>query len=146
MLLPGEHLSQRRALDHWLDRLGVRPRVVAELEDAALLMTFGAGGAGIFPAPRGGTVRRGSRGGGRWARSRRLAWTAPFTSILVLISVNLHEHPSLELGYSTREERPETDESENSLAACFGHDERFGGRLKQFVEYLASVVERGGHR
>ncbi len=50
---------------------------------------------------------------------------------------SLHEQ-SVELGYSTNEER-----SENSLASCFGHDERFGGRLKQFVEYLASIVERG---
>ena len=56
---------------------------------------------------------------------------------------SLHGQSALELGYSTREERLETGELENPLAACFGHDERFGGRLKQFVEYLTSVVERG---
>jgi len=53
---------------------------------------------------------------------------------------NLHDHPSFEFGYSTRNE---IEEDDNSLAACFGHDERFGGRLKPFVEYLTSVVERG---
>lgn len=50
---------------------------------------------------------------------------------------------SVELGYSMNEEGLENAELENSLASCFGHDERFGGRLKQFVEYLASIVERG---
>ncbi|NUQ86597.1 MAG: transcription-repair coupling factor [Anaerolineales bacterium] len=50
---------------------------------------------------------------------------------------------SVELGYSMSEESLENGELENSLESCFGHDERFGGRLKQFVEYLASIVERG---
>ncbi len=48
----------------------------------------------------------------------------------------------VELGFSMSEERLETRELAN-LASCFGHDERFGGRLKPFVEYLASLVERG---
>ena len=30
---------------------GVRPRIVGEFEDSALLTTFGRGGLGIFPAP-----------------------------------------------------------------------------------------------
>jgi transcription-repair coupling factor (superfamily II helicase) len=50
---------------------------------------------------------------------------------------NLLEHASLELGHSTEEL------TDTSLAAQFGHDERFGGRLKQFVEYLTSIVGRG---
>src|SRR5258706_694501 len=53
---------------------------------------------------------------------------------------SLHDHSSVEFGYSTRQEVEDVD---NSLAACFGHDERFGGRLKAFVEYLTSIVERG---
>ncbi len=54
------------------------------------------------------------------------------------------ERISLELGYSTREETGDSEIRElENLAACFGHDERFGGRLKNFVEYLASIVERG---
>jgi transcription-repair coupling factor (superfamily II helicase) len=46
----------------------------------------------------------------------------------------------LELGYSTRDE---SEDLENSLSASFSHDERFGGRLKSFIEYLVSIVERG---
>jgi transcription-repair coupling factor (superfamily II helicase) len=52
---------------------------------------------------------------------------------------NIHSHPFLEMGYSTREEMGEG----NHLASQFSHDERFGGRLKPFVEYVASVVGRG---
>jgi LysR family transcriptional regulator, transcriptional activator of nhaA len=51
VLLPAESLSLRRALNQWFDRHGVRPRVVAEFEDSALLQTFGAEGLGLFPAP-----------------------------------------------------------------------------------------------
>src|SRR6266545_4129090 len=43
--------------------------------------------------------------------------------------------PFLELGYSTS---TDPAESEQSLSSAFGHDERFGGRLKSFVEYLTS--------
>ena len=50
---------------------------------------------------------------------------------------SLHEHASLELGHSTEEL------SDKSLALEFSHDERFGGRLKPFVEYAAGLVERG---
>lgn len=51
ILLPLEHLPLRRALNQWFERSGVRPRVVAEFEDTALLEQFGADGAGIFAAP-----------------------------------------------------------------------------------------------
>ena len=33
-----------------VERIGVRPRVVGEFEDSALLATFGAAGMGVFPA------------------------------------------------------------------------------------------------
>ncbi|MEP7133691.1 MAG: transcription-repair coupling factor [Chloroflexota bacterium] len=57
---------------------------------------------------------------------------------------SLHDHASVEFGYSTREESREQEvENSNLLADCFGHDERFGGRLKPFAEYLTSIVERG---
>jgi transcription-repair coupling factor (superfamily II helicase) len=55
----------------------------------------------------------------------------------------LHARTFLELGYSTRVEGPARSGELGNLAACFGHDERFGGRLKPFVEYLASIVGRG---
>ncbi len=51
MLLPLEGLALRRSLERWLDRHGLRPRVVAELEDSALLEALGGEGAGIFAAP-----------------------------------------------------------------------------------------------
>ena len=51
MLLPLEHLPLRRALNQWFDRHDIKPRVVAEFEDSALLKEFGAGGVGIFASP-----------------------------------------------------------------------------------------------
>jgi LysR family transcriptional activator of nhaA len=52
LLLPMENLSLRRSLNLWFDRHGIRPRIVAEFEDSALLKAFGADGIGIFPAPQ----------------------------------------------------------------------------------------------
>ena len=51
MLLPLEHLALRRELNRWFDGMGIKPRVVGEFEDSALMKVFGASGAGIFPAP-----------------------------------------------------------------------------------------------
>jgi len=51
VLLPLAGSTFRRSLDQWLDSLGVRPRIVAELEDTALLNLLGAQGLGLFPAP-----------------------------------------------------------------------------------------------
>lgn len=50
-LLPMEGSTLRRALDQWFDQVGVRPRIVGEFQDSALLKTFGEAEAGIFPAP-----------------------------------------------------------------------------------------------
>lgn len=50
-LLPLENLTLRRSLNQWFDRNGIKPRVVAEFEDSALLKVFGAHEHGIFPAP-----------------------------------------------------------------------------------------------
>lgn len=51
MLLPSESLNLRRSLNLWFDKHGIRPRILAELDDSALLKEFGADGIGIFPAP-----------------------------------------------------------------------------------------------
>jgi LysR family transcriptional activator of nhaA len=51
MLLPLEGLTLRRALNQWLDRHDIKPRIVAEFEDSALMKVFGADGLGIFAAP-----------------------------------------------------------------------------------------------
>jgi LysR family transcriptional activator of nhaA len=52
VLLPTAHAIVRSLLDRWFERQGVRPRVVGEFEDSALLTVFGAGGMGVFPAPQ----------------------------------------------------------------------------------------------
>ncbi|MBP8169980.1 MAG: LysR family transcriptional regulator [Azonexus sp.] len=51
MLLPTRHNAIRGRIDRWLESSGVRPKIVGEFEDSALLNTFGRGGLGIFPAP-----------------------------------------------------------------------------------------------
>lgn len=50
-LLPTENTVLRRSLEQWFEATGVRPNVVGEFEDSALLKTFGLQGAGIFAAP-----------------------------------------------------------------------------------------------
>lgn len=50
-LLPTTDTTLRRSLDAWLDQRGILPNVVAELEDSALIVEFGALGAGLFAAP-----------------------------------------------------------------------------------------------
>ncbi|MFN8401729.1 MAG: transcription-repair coupling factor [Anaerolineales bacterium] len=50
---------------------------------------------------------------------------------------NLSEFAFLELGHAAEVE------DENQLASHFGHDERFGGRLKPFIDYLAPIVDNG---
>lgn len=51
VLLPLEQLPLRRALDQWFERRAVKPKVIAEFEDSALLKAFGADGLGVFAAP-----------------------------------------------------------------------------------------------
>jgi len=50
VLLPTTHSSVRGRLDQWLTQHALRPRVVGEFEDSALLETFGGSGLGVFPA------------------------------------------------------------------------------------------------
>ena len=51
MLLPTEASTLRRSLDDWFRAQGVRPSVVAEFDDSALLNVFGQAGLGVFPVP-----------------------------------------------------------------------------------------------
>lgn len=51
LLLPSRHNALRNHIERWLERVGVRPNIVGEFEDSALMTTFGRGGLGIFPAP-----------------------------------------------------------------------------------------------
>ena len=50
LLLPTRHTVLRGRIDAWFQEHDVRPRVVGEFEDSALLATFGATGLGLFPA------------------------------------------------------------------------------------------------
>ena len=51
MLLPTENMAIRRSLDQWLEARQIRPRVVGEFEDGALLREFGTAGHGVFVTP-----------------------------------------------------------------------------------------------
>jgi LysR family transcriptional regulator, transcriptional activator of nhaA len=51
MLVPVEGTALRGALMYWLDRLGIRPHIVGEFEDRALMQAFGQSGVGVFMSP-----------------------------------------------------------------------------------------------
>lgn len=50
-VLPLDGTPMRRAIDRWFERERIRPHVVAEFEDGALLYTAAQSGAGLFLAP-----------------------------------------------------------------------------------------------
>jgi LysR family transcriptional activator of nhaA len=47
-LMPGEQTQARRALEQWFERQSIRPDVVGEFKDRALLNVFGGAGIGVF--------------------------------------------------------------------------------------------------
>ncbi|HYD96293.1 MAG TPA: transcriptional activator NhaR [Noviherbaspirillum sp.] len=51
LLLPTRNHAIRGRLDHWFETHELRPDVVGEFDDSALLNTFGRIGLGMFPAP-----------------------------------------------------------------------------------------------
>ena len=50
-LAPGGGAALRRRLDQWFESRAVRPRIVGEFDDNALLNSFGARGEGLFVGP-----------------------------------------------------------------------------------------------
>jgi len=50
-LLPSAHATLRRGLDQWFDSNKVRPTIIAEFDDSALMAVFGEEGAGVFACP-----------------------------------------------------------------------------------------------
>jgi LysR family transcriptional activator of nhaA len=50
LLMPTAHTAMRTKLDLWFEQRAMRPRIVGEFADSALLKTFGASGMGVFPA------------------------------------------------------------------------------------------------
>ncbi len=55
VLLPTTHAALRGKLEHWFESEGLRPRIVGEFEDSALLAVFAARGLGVFPVSQLGT-------------------------------------------------------------------------------------------
>ncbi|WP_154716896.1 transcriptional activator NhaR [Sterolibacterium denitrificans] len=51
LLLPGEDVAIRHRLEHWLAAMDLRPRIIGEFDDNALLTAFAQAGAGLFFAP-----------------------------------------------------------------------------------------------
>jgi LysR family transcriptional activator of nhaA len=51
VLLPGGGSAMRKLLEQWFETHQIRPRIVAEVGDSALLKAFGQEGAGLFPIP-----------------------------------------------------------------------------------------------
>ena len=51
MLMPSGGSNLRRNLESWFERHGIKPLVVAEFEDRALMKAFGERGTGIFTSP-----------------------------------------------------------------------------------------------
>jgi LysR family transcriptional activator of nhaA len=51
MLMPMPGGTLRRELDRWFEAEGLRPRIVGEFDDSALLKVFGQSGAGVFAGP-----------------------------------------------------------------------------------------------
>lgn len=52
MLLPMPMTALRSSLDRWFFSLGIKPVVVGEFDDSALIKAFGQEGHGVFVAPR----------------------------------------------------------------------------------------------
>jgi LysR family transcriptional activator of nhaA len=50
-LIPGKETAVRMPLMRWLDAHQIRPRIIGEFDDSALMQAFGQEGIGIFIAP-----------------------------------------------------------------------------------------------
>ena len=51
LLVPTPGTTLRRSLDQWIETAGVRPAIIGEFADSALLTAFGQAGVGLFPVP-----------------------------------------------------------------------------------------------
>jgi LysR family transcriptional activator of nhaA len=50
-LLPTDNTAMRSSLESWFESIGVRPQILAEFEDSALLKVFGGDAKGFFAMP-----------------------------------------------------------------------------------------------
>jgi LysR family transcriptional activator of nhaA len=51
LMVPTVNTALRHALDEWFDAEGLRPRIVGQFEDSALMKAFGRSAGVVFPAP-----------------------------------------------------------------------------------------------
>jgi LysR family transcriptional activator of nhaA len=51
VILPGENAAMRRGIDAWLEAQRIKPKIVAEFDDLALVKEFGHAGLGLFFSP-----------------------------------------------------------------------------------------------
>lgn len=51
LLIPGDDSAVGRKLKDWLDQQRLRPNIVGEFDDSALMTAFGREGIGVFPVP-----------------------------------------------------------------------------------------------
>ena len=107
-----------------VDDLSVVESMVAEVEEQAL------------------KVRQGSIAEGKLSADFPL----PYITWTELLDA-FNDRAALELGYSSASEFPSPsrrgDRGEGEdLAACFGHDERFAGRLKPFIDHVSALASR----
>ena len=51
MLLPSRDSALRRLMDEWFEANDLRPKIVGEFDDSALLKAFGEAGVGLFSGP-----------------------------------------------------------------------------------------------
>jgi LysR family transcriptional activator of nhaA len=51
LLIPGQETVVRSRLQRWFGEQQIRPRIVGEFDDSALMQAFGQSGSGIFIAP-----------------------------------------------------------------------------------------------
>ena len=52
VLLPTRHASLRSSLERWFEQHHIRPQIVGEFEDSALMSVFAARGLDVFPVSR----------------------------------------------------------------------------------------------
>lgn len=51
LLMPSEESAARQILDTWFEQENIKPEIIGEFADSALLQIFAEAGDGIFPAP-----------------------------------------------------------------------------------------------
>jgi LysR family transcriptional activator of nhaA len=129
VLLPTDDTAIRRQLDRWFDHHKIRPVMVGEFEDYALLATFGQAGLAVFPVPA--ILEEQFR---RFYRLERIGRAEGVRARYYAISVERKlKHPAV-VAISERarrhlmEEEPKKERQTRSTTRASGRAARTGGR------------------